>query len=52
MNYLANFNQTWWETCLRDGESDLLIKRGWSLLWPNKGQNKENYVKSLKIFFS
>jgi len=19
MNYLANFNQTWWETCLGDG---------------------------------
>jgi len=19
MNCLANFNQTWWETCLRDG---------------------------------
>jgi len=49
MNYLANFNQTWWETCLRDGDSDLFIKRGWrSLLGPNKGQNKENVDKSLK----
>jgi len=23
MNYTANFNQTWWETCLGDGDSDL-----------------------------
>jgi len=22
-NHLANFNQTWWETCLGDGDSDL-----------------------------
>jgi len=48
MNYLANFNQTWWETCLRDGDSDLCIKRGWPLLGPNKGQNKENLDKYLK----
>jgi len=48
MNYLTNFNQTWWKTCLRDGDSDLNIKRGWSLLGPNKGQNKENVDKSLK----
>jgi len=23
MNNLANFNQTWWETCLGDVDSDL-----------------------------
>jgi len=23
MNYLTNFNQTWWETCLWDGDSGL-----------------------------
>jgi len=26
MNYLANFNQSWLETCLRDGDSDLFKK--------------------------
>jgi len=25
MNYMANFIQTWWGTCLRDGDSDLFI---------------------------
>jgi len=52
MNYLANFNQSWWETCLRDVDSDLFIKRGWPLLGPNKGQNKKNIVQYSKIFFS
>jgi len=23
MNYLANLNHTWWETCLWDGDSEL-----------------------------
>jgi len=23
MNYVAIFNQTWWETCLEDGDSEL-----------------------------
>jgi len=28
-------------------------KKGrWTLLGPNKGQNKDNFVKSSKIFFS
>jgi len=27
MNYLANFNLTWWETCLRDGDSDYFPKK-------------------------
>jgi len=22
MNYLTNLNQSWWETCLGDGDSD------------------------------
>jgi len=26
--------------------------RGWPLLGPNKGQNKENFDKTSKIFFS
>jgi len=51
-NHYANFNQTWHKTCLGDGDSDLFIKRGWPVLGPNKGQNKENIVKSSKIFFT
>jgi len=39
-NHKANFNQTWQETCLEDGDSDLFKQRGWPLLGPNKGQNK------------
>jgi len=35
-----------------DGDSDLFKQRGWPLLGPNKGQNKDNFNKSLKIFFS
>jgi len=51
MNYLANFNQTWWETCFRDGDSDLFIRKGWPLLELNKGQNKEKFdiKKSFKF---
>jgi len=33
---------------LEEWDSDLFIKRGWPLLGPNKGQNKENVEKSLK----
>jgi len=44
MNYMAKFNGTWWETCLRDGNSDLFIKRGWPLF----GQNKENLLNLQK----
>jgi len=45
MNYLANFNQTWWETCLGDADSNMFKQRGWPLLGPNTGQNKENVDK-------
>jgi len=51
-NHKVNFNQTWQETCLGDGDSDLFKSRGWPLLGPNKGQNKENLDKYSKIFFS
>jgi len=45
MNDSANFNQTWWETCLRDGDSDLFKQRGWAVLGLNDGQNKEKFDK-------
>jgi len=37
---------------LGDGDSDLFKYRGWPLLGPNNGQNKENFDKSSNIFFS
>jgi len=37
---------------LGDGDSDLFILRAWPLLGPSKGQNKENFDKYSKIFFS
>jgi len=40
------------ENMLGDADSDLFKSRGWHLLGPNKGQNKENFDKSSKIFFS
>jgi len=49
---MANFNQTWQETCLEDGDSDLFKQRGWPLLGANKGQNKDNFDTFSKIFFS
>jgi len=48
MNYVANFNQTWWETCLRDLDSDLFQKRCLPLLGPKKGQNKETFLNLKK----
>jgi len=45
MNYLANFNQTWWETCLRDGDGGFrFVKRG-----PIRGKIRKMLIK---IFFS
>jgi len=51
-NHLANFNQTWQITCLREWEFRFVQIRCWPLLGPNKGQNKDNFDKSSKIFFS
>jgi len=51
-NYLVNFIQTRLETCLGDRDSDLIKLRGWPLLGPNKVQNKDNFDKYSKIFFS
>jgi len=43
MNYLANFNQTWWETCLRDGDSN----KGAGPFWgPIRGKMLINLKKS------
>jgi len=47
-NNLANFNQTWQKTCLEVGNSDLFKERGWPLLGPNKGHNKENLINLQK----
>jgi len=49
MNYLANFNQTWWETCLKDGDSDCSNKGDGPFWGPIRGKIRKMLIK---IFFS
>jgi len=48
MNYLANFNQTWWETCLTDGNSDLFNKGAGPFWGPIRGKIRKMLINLQK----
>jgi len=50
MNYLPNFNETWWETCLRDGDSDLFIKGTGPFWGPIRGKIRKILLNLQKSF--
>jgi len=47
MNYLANFNQTWWETCFGDEDSDCSNK-GLAPLGPVRGKIRKILINLQK----
>jgi len=48
MNYLANLNQTWWETCLEDGDLDYSNKVAGPFWGPIRGKTRKMLINLKK----